>query len=221
MALTLTTSPARTEPVQDAALALWGFVVQDVQAQFFNKAAVRQATDNKFFRQHEFDWYGQDTWKARRNLTLSLGLRYQFNGVPFEENANVANLLTDPASSPTVFTIVGPGTGKSMYKPDYSDIEPRVGLSWDPWGDGKTSVRAAFGIFHDRVFGNLFGNVRGNCRPLNRITPPFRKKPSVMPSAVAAFPQFHPSRRRPLRFQTVRCCQTPRSSMFIPQSHRQ
>ena len=153
--------PGGTEPVQDAALALWGFVIQDQQAQFFNKNAVRQATDNKFFRQHEFDWFGQDTWKVRRNLTLTLGLRYQFNGVPYEQNANVSNLLTDPASSPTVFTIVGPGTGKSMYQPDYSDVEPRVGFSWDPWSDGKTSVRAAFGIFHDRIFGNLFGNIKG------------------------------------------------------------
>ena len=157
----LTNIPGASEPVQDAALALWGFVVQDQTAEFFNKSQVRQATDNKFFRQHEFDWFGQDTWKVRRNLTLTLGLRYQLNGVPYEENGNFSNLLTDPASFPVVFSIVGPGTGKSIYKPDYTNIEPRAGFSWDPWGDGKTSVRAAFGIFHDRVFGNLFGNARG------------------------------------------------------------
>jgi len=57
---------------------------------------------------------------------------------------------------------VGPGTGKSIYQQDYSNIEPRVGFSWDPWKDGKTAIRGAFGIFHDRVFGNLFGNARGN-----------------------------------------------------------
>jgi Carboxypeptidase regulatory-like domain/TonB-dependent Receptor Plug Domain len=153
--------PGGTEPVQDAALALWGYVIQDVQAQFFDKNQVRQATNGKFFRQHEFDWFGQDTWKARRNLTLTLGLRYQLNGVPYEENGNASNLLTNPAASPTVFTIVGPGTGQSMYQPDYSNVEPRVGFSWDPWSDGKTSVRGAFGIFHDRIFGNLFGNIKG------------------------------------------------------------
>ena len=153
--------PNEGEPIEDAALALWGFVIQDQQAQFFDKNQVRQPTDNKFFRQHEYDWFGQDTWKVRHNLTLTLGLRYQFNAVPYEENSNVSNLLTDPASLPIIFSIVGPGTGKSMYKPDYSDIEPRVGFSWDPWGDGKTSIRAAFGIFHDRIFGNLFGNIKG------------------------------------------------------------
>ena len=59
-------------------------------------------------------------------------------------------------------SIVGPGTGHQLYQTDYSNIEPRVGFSWDPWHDGKTAVRGAFGIFHDRVFGNLFGNARGN-----------------------------------------------------------
>ena len=169
--------PGRSQPVEDAALALWGFVIQDLNAQFFNKTNVRQATNNKFFRQHEFDWYGQDTWKVRRNLTLTLGLRYQLNGVPYEENADFSNLLQDPGSfatgQPVVFTIVGPGTGKSMYNPDYSDIEPRVGFSWDPRGNGKTAVRAAFGIFHDRVFGNLFGNARGN--------PPFEQDYTTFP----------------------------------------
>jgi hypothetical protein len=155
-----------TLSLEDAAIGLYGFVGNDFNAEFFNKSGVRQGTDDKHFRQHEYDWYGQDTWKVRRNLTLSLGLRYQLDGVPFEENANFSNLLANPGSfaagQDVVMSIVGPGTGNMLYKQDYSNIEPRVGISWDPFGDGKTAVRAAFGIFHDRVFGNLFGNARGN-----------------------------------------------------------
>jgi len=148
--------------LDDAASAYYGLVVNDLNAEFFNKSGVRQATDDKKFRQHEYSFFAQDSWKIRRNLTLNLGLRYQFNGVPFEENANFSNLLTDPSTSPVIFSVVGPGTGKQIYDNDYSNIEPRVGFSWDPWGDGKTAIRGAFGIFHDRVFGNLFGNARGN-----------------------------------------------------------
>jgi len=152
-----------TVQLQDAAAAYYGFVWEDVNAEFFNKAAQRTPTDQKHFRQHEYDWFGQDTWKVRRNLTLTLGLRYQLDGVPFEENANFSNLLESPTSAPPLtMSIVGPGTGKQLYNNDYSNIEPRVGFSWDPFGTGKTAVRGAFGIFHDRVFGNLFGNARGN-----------------------------------------------------------
>jgi hypothetical protein len=68
--------------------------------------------NNKHFRQHEYDWYGQDTWKVRRNLTLTLGLRYQLDGVPYEEGANFSNLLGDPTTAPITMSIVGPGTGK-------------------------------------------------------------------------------------------------------------
>ena len=155
--------PNVSTSLEDAADAYYGLVYQDLKAQFFNKGGVRQPTDNKKFRQHEYDWFGQDTWKVRRNLTLTLGLRYQLDGVPYEENANFSNLLSDPAGpAPLVMSVVGPGTGKQIYNNDYSNIEPRVGFSWDPWSDGKTAIRGGFGIFHDRVFGNLFGNARGN-----------------------------------------------------------
>jgi outer membrane receptor protein involved in Fe transport len=165
--------PSDDLSLEAAAQAFWGFVDTDFQAQFFNKDAARQATDNKHFRQHEYDWYGQDTWKVRPNLTLTLGLRYQLDGVPYEENGNLSNLFGSPMAGPVTMTIVGPGTGHQLYASDYSNLEPRIGFAWDPWGDGKTSVRAAFGIFHDRVFGNLFGNARGN--------PPFEQDYSRSP----------------------------------------
>ncbi len=207
--------PGGTEPVQDAALALWGYSIEDSQAEFFNKTGARQATNNKNFRQHEFDWFGQDTWKVRRNLTLTLGLRYQLNGVPYEENANFSNLLRDPGSfatgEPVVFTVVGPGTGKSMFNNDYSDIEPRVGFSWDPWSDGKTSIRGAFGIFHDRIFGNWFGNARGSAA-LRTGLEQFRAGHHQQCNLCQRFLSRSRSPRRPPRraCRMVRCCRTPR-----------
>ena len=161
----------------DAANAYWGLAIEDVQSQFFNKTGARQPSDNKFFKQHEFDWYGQDTWKIRSNFTLNLGLRYQYNGVPYETGGNLSNLLQDPGSFATgqtvTFSVVGPGSGHQLYQPDYKDIEPRFGFSWDPWKDNKTAIRGGFGIFHDRTFGNVFGNVRAD--------PPFQATYSTFP----------------------------------------
>jgi hypothetical protein len=152
--------------LEDAASAYYGFVAEDQAAEFFNKAGDRVGSDDKLFRQHEYDGYMQDSWKIRHNLTLDFGLRYQFDGVPYEENGNFSNLLTNPGSftagQAVTFSLVGPGTGNQLYQNDFSGIEPRLGFSWDPWGDGKTAVRAGFGIFHDRAFGNLFGNARSN-----------------------------------------------------------
>jgi hypothetical protein len=184
--------PNDSVALEDAASVLYGFVYNDFAGEFFNKAASRVGTDNKIFHQHEYDWFGQDTWKVRSNFTLTLGLRYQLDGVPYEENANFSNLLTPPDSFPVVFSVVGPGTGKQIYNQDYSNIEPRIGFSWDPWHDGKTAVRAAFGIFHDRVFGNLFGNARGN--------PPFEQDYNSFPFetmnnafGTGAFPSVAPT----------------------------
>ena len=154
---------ANFQTIQDLTWMLVGGTASQFQAQFFNKSGTRVPTDNKTFIQHEYDAFAQDTWKVRSNVTLTLGLRYQFDGVPFEKNGNFSNLLTNPnTAGPFDLSIVGPGTGKMMYNNDFKDIEPRLGIAWDPFKNGKTSVRAAYGIFHDRIFDNLFGNARSN-----------------------------------------------------------
>ncbi len=151
------------QTIQDLAWMLVGGTVTEFQAQFFDKSGTRHATDDKTFIQHEYDGFIQDTWKVRSNLTLNLGVRYQFDGVPFEKGGNFSNLFANPDSAgPFDITVVGPGTGRQMYNDDYKDIEPRFGLAWDPFKDGKTSIRAGYGIFHDRIFDNLFGNSRSN-----------------------------------------------------------
>ena len=73
---------------------------------------------------------------------MNYGVRYQYNGIPFETGGNFSNLFQNPDSFATSFTFteVGPGS-RGVYNNDYSNIEPRVGFAWDPFKNGKTSVR--------------------------------------------------------------------------------
>ena len=168
------------EVLQTMAAALLGVPGIQSQTQFFNKSGQRTAIDYRQDVQHEYGAFIQDSWKVSNNLTLQLGLRYEFDGVPFERGGNLSNLLNqqpyDPA--PITFQTVGPGTGRQLYRDDYKDFEPRIGLAWDPWGKGKTSFRMGYGIFHDRIFGNLFGNVAAN--------PPFETGFQNFPNAGAS-----------------------------------
>jgi hypothetical protein len=92
-------------------------------------------------RQNVIGAYFQDDVRWRQNLTFNLGLRYEMSTVPTEVRGkltSVRDIFSDPA----------PHLGSPLFSnPTLMNFEPRVGLAWDPFGDGKTSVRAAFGMF--------------------------------------------------------------------------
>ena len=104
---------------EDAVWGAQGAVANESQYQFFTSQGVRRADDLTRFRQHEWAVFGQDTWKVTPNFTAILGLRYEFNGVPYENDGNFSNFYGDasaplPASGYFTFTTVGPGTHRQL-----------------------------------------------------------------------------------------------------------
>ncbi len=91
----------------------------------------------------------QDNYKARKNLTIELGLRYDWNMTPTERFDRFVVFDTATAS------LVRVGQGRDLiYHQNNKNLQPRVGLAWDPFGDGKTSVRAAYAILVDQPVTN-------------------------------------------------------------------
>jgi len=157
--------------IEDLVGGLLGLVNSQSQTQFFAQTGARETNDELDFRQREFGVFAQDEWKARPNLTITYGLRWEYYGVPFEAHGNLSNLFQDPSGAPPAlttggnaftFTPVGPNTGHQLYQSYYRNYEPRVGFAWDPFSKGKTSIRGGIGVFSDRVYGNLVSDARGN-----------------------------------------------------------
>jgi Carboxypeptidase regulatory-like domain/TonB dependent receptor-like, beta-barrel len=100
----------------------------------------------------------QDNFKLRPNLTLELGLRYDYNSTPSEANNKFVGF--DPATSS--LEQVGTGGFGQVYNTNNKNIQPRVGFAWDPFGDTKTVVRAAYGLLTDQPVTNSVSGMSGN-----------------------------------------------------------
>jgi len=171
--------------LQNLVWALYGGVDFQMQAQFFDNSQNRTATDSRGFRQREFAVFAQDSYKIVSNLTFTYGLRYEFFGVPVEVNNRMSTLLVSPSGpGPFTFTQIGEGLGRApLYQDDWKNIEPRVSVAWDPFRTGKTSIRAGYGLYHDRVFGQLVSLLRGD--------PPFQILESQLcPGFLIGMPQL-------------------------------
>ncbi len=90
-------------------------------------------------------FFGNDVWKIRPNLTVNLGLRYEYQTVPYSERLQTLNAA---ASVPGLITFGEP-------QPQKTNFMPRVGLAYSPGTTGKTSIRAGFGTNYDVLYDNL------------------------------------------------------------------
>src|SRR5689334_20868420 len=95
-------------------------------------------------------FFAQDSWKIRRNLTINYGLRYDY-----ELTEQIPTLpLHDPLSGINLSAADVLAAQDAMgvqqgFPRDKNNWAPRLAIAWDPWGDGKTSIRGAFGLFYD------------------------------------------------------------------------
>jgi hypothetical protein len=99
-------------------------------------------------RESLFAGYLQDDWRFRPNLTINMGVRYEFTTLPKDANNKIQEITTlaNCSASPTA---CGPVHVDSFIasNPTSKNFEPRIGFSWDPFKNGKTAVRGGFGIF--------------------------------------------------------------------------
>jgi len=148
-------------------------------------------------RYPEMDFYWQDTWKVRRNLTIDLGLRLEMKLHPRQPDDRILTPNQAVKVGATASNTLTWGPGK-LFDNDLNNWGPSIGVAWDPFGRGKTSVRANFRVAYDRlstfgpssaiyqsapgqtlgVVNTDFGQAGGRLSNLPALAPPAGSSPS-------------------------------------------
>lgn len=118
---------------------------------------------NRGLRNIDFATYGQDEWRVSSRLTINYGLRWEVS-TPFTDIRNRMNSWS-PGQQSKVFPNApngllfpgDPGVPNGIAPVYRKGLMPRIGLAWDPNGSGKTSIRAAYGIFYDTFTNGVGG----------------------------------------------------------------
>lgn len=130
------------------------FVLDENNPSAFAPAGTRWEYIGKY---PELDFYIQDNWRARPNLTLDLGVRYEIKLTPSSGTGRPVLRPSQP------FVLGSPATNSlrweegDLFDSDYTVILPTIGFAWDPFKDGKTSIRANYRISSDKFGTQFFG----------------------------------------------------------------
>lgn len=120
----------------------------------------------RHFRWNRWAAFAQDDWKIRPRLTLNLGLRWDVFANPTEKDGVLSNIILGPGTT-IAERIAGATVGRTskLWNTNYRNFAPRIGLAWDPRGDGKTAIRSGFSIAYNEPYSNLYTNA-------SRLNPP-------------------------------------------------
>jgi hypothetical protein len=136
-------------------------------APIFEQNAVNPNTGNpdpaaRHFRTSYYGGFAQDDWKVRPNLTLNLGMRYEYY-TPVSETQGLLSNLVLAGSGPAAIANANLITGKTVYSTPKTNFAPRVGLAWSPDKfNQKIVFRGGFGVYYDPVAEGVFDPAREN-----------------------------------------------------------
>ena len=128
---------------------------------------------NVSFSTQEWAAFAEDNWRLRPNLTLTAGLRYDYEFEPLPQHPNA-----------TLDLVFGHTGATSIFPEDRNNIAPRIGLSWDPFGTGRGTVRLGYGLFYGRLPGSTIRSAL-----LNTATPSSTTQVRITQSTITTCPQ--------------------------------
>jgi len=139
-------------------------------------------TAHRDYFQNSYTPYVQDDWKISSKLTVNLGVRYELTSNVTERHDllyTIVNYATDSTFTrvPAVF----------QHNPSFKNIDPRIGLAYDPFADHKTSIRAGFGMFHDPISVQAYQTGFGGAYPWQQAALPAVVN-GVLTNAIYPFP---------------------------------
>ena len=102
----------------------------------------------QYLRTRSFNVFGQDSYRVRRNITILLGMRYEYNSPPVDlyDRANAY----DPLAK-SLAPVGKGGIPRSGYEPDRNNWAPRIGIAWSPGAKNRSVVHAGYGIYYDQA----------------------------------------------------------------------
>jgi hypothetical protein len=156
------------------------------------------STTDRRWRQDLVGLYMQDDWTAGRNLTVNMGVRYEFITTPHE-------LSGREASMPNLQGATTTAGGPIFNNPSFKNVAPRTGFAWDMTGDGKNALHGGAGMFFEPILSNVY-RAYGNRTPpyynlINPASPSFPTPPASGSSSLLRLDLVDYNIKNPYRVQ--------------------